>query len=205
MCIRTIGRTGPGPCAARRARLTSNWTTFLRSELASLLVMANAPLPGPRRRVATSQVLSKLSPARNRPRAIKRMTSKPQNRSAESAIKERPFQARLALISWSAEGPRHCLDLASAGSNPLPNIRRGQAAMTYSVQTDRHTDRNDACRRALPSPVELIARAEAMIPVLRGRAADADRNEKLAPETMRELRDAGFFRILQPPAYGGYG
>jgi alkylation response protein AidB-like acyl-CoA dehydrogenase len=77
--------------------------------------------------------------------------------------------------------------------------------MTYPVQTDRQTDRNVACRRAAPSPAELIARAEAMIPVLRGRAAEADRNEKLAPETIRELRDAGFFRILQPPAYGGYG
>ena len=67
------------------------------------------------------------------------------------------------------------------------------------------TDRNEARHRATPTPVELIARAEAMIPALRGRAAEADRNERLAPETMRELRDAGFFRILQPPAFGGYG
>jgi hypothetical protein len=47
----------------------------------------------------------------------------PQNRSSEFSIKERPFQARLALVSCSAEGPRHFADLAPAGSNPLPNIR----------------------------------------------------------------------------------
>src|SRR5262245_3856879 len=59
--------------------------------------------------------------------------------------------------------------------------------------------------RTMPSPPQLIARAEAMVPVLRKRAGDADRNSKLAPETIQELRDAGFFRILQPPKFGGYG
>jgi len=59
--------------------------------------------------------------------------------------------------------------------------------------------------RTTPSPTELIARAEAMVPVLRKRAGDADRNSKLAPETVQELRDVGFFRILQPPKFGGYG
>ena len=44
-----------------------------------------------------------------------------------------------------------------------------------------------------------------MIPVLRQRAGDADHNARLAPETIRELREAGFFRILQPPRFAGYG
>jgi 3-hydroxy-9,10-secoandrosta-1,3,5(10)-triene-9,17-dione monooxygenase len=44
-----------------------------------------------------------------------------------------------------------------------------------------------------------------MIPLLRQRAKDADRKGHLAPETIRELRHAGFFRILQPPRFGGYG
>ncbi len=52
---------------------------------------------------------------------------------------------------------------------------------------------------------QLVARAEAMIPRLRERAAAADRDSVLAPETVRELRDAGFFRIMQPPRFGGYG
>jgi DNA-binding SARP family transcriptional activator/alkylation response protein AidB-like acyl-CoA dehydrogenase len=58
---------------------------------------------------------------------------------------------------------------------------------------------------ATPSPSQLVAQAEAMIPVLRQRAGDADRNARLAPETIRELREAGFFRILQPPRFAGYG
>ncbi len=56
-----------------------------------------------------------------------------------------------------------------------------------------------------PSPETLIARAERLIPLQRERAADADRNARLAPETVQELREAGFFRILQPAHFGGYG
>src|SRR5262245_26253831 len=59
--------------------------------------------------------------------------------------------------------------------------------------------------RPTPTSAKLIVRAEAMVPALRKRAGDADRDSKLAPETVQELRDAGFFRILQPPKFGGYG
>jgi alkylation response protein AidB-like acyl-CoA dehydrogenase len=44
-----------------------------------------------------------------------------------------------------------------------------------------------------------------MVPALRERAGEADRNGKLSPETVQELRDAGFFRVLQPERFGGYG
>ena len=64
---------------------------------------------------------------------------------------------------------------------------------------------NPVTDHTMPSPSQIVARAEAMIPILRQRAGDADRNAHLAPETIRELRDAGFFRILQPPRFGGYG
>src|SRR5215472_16592169 len=53
-------------------------------------------------------------------------------------------------------------------------------------------------RAVAPSTASLIARAECLIPLLRERAADADRNARLARETVQGLRDAGFFRILQP-------
>jgi alkylation response protein AidB-like acyl-CoA dehydrogenase len=56
-----------------------------------------------------------------------------------------------------------------------------------------------------PSSETLISRAELLIPSLRERAGDADRNSRLVPETVQRLRDAGFFRILQPEAFGGYG
>lgn len=60
-------------------------------------------------------------------------------------------------------------------------------------------------RSAVPAPATLISRAERLIPVLRERAAEADRNARLARETVQDLREAGFFRILQPAHFGGYG
>jgi len=56
-----------------------------------------------------------------------------------------------------------------------------------------------------PTPEALISRAELLIPSLRERAAAADRSSRLARETVQDLRDAGFFRILQPEHFGGYG
>lgn len=57
----------------------------------------------------------------------------------------------------------------------------------------------------MPSPAQLISRAEELIPILRERAEAADRNAMLAADTVRDLRDSGFFRILQPSRFGGYG
>jgi 3-hydroxy-9,10-secoandrosta-1,3,5(10)-triene-9,17-dione monooxygenase len=62
-----------------------------------------------------------------------------------------------------------------------------------------------ATRCTAPLPETLIARAEGLIPLLRGQATEADRNARLARETVQELREAGFFRILQPAHFGGYG
>lgn len=58
--------------------------------------------------------------------------------------------------------------------------------------------------RSVPLPRDLIGRAESLMPFLRERAQDADRRGEFAPETVRKLRNAGFFRILQPSRFGGY-
>ncbi len=57
---------------------------------------------------------------------------------------------------------------------------------------------------ATPSREELVARARAMIPTLRARAATAEAARRIPDETIAELREAGFFRILQPKRWGGY-
>jgi 3-hydroxy-9,10-secoandrosta-1,3,5(10)-triene-9,17-dione monooxygenase len=54
------------------------------------------------------------------------------------------------------------------------------------------------------TPETLVERARAMIPALKARSADAAMQRRLAPATMREMRDAGFFRVLQPRRCGGY-
>jgi len=49
----------------------------------------------------------------------------------------------------------------------------------------------------------MIARAKALIPKLRDRAARTEELRRLPPETERDLHDAGLFRIVQPKRVGG--
>ena len=49
----------------------------------------------------------------------------------------------------------------------------------------------------------MVARAKAMIPQLRDRAAKTEELRCLPPETERDLHDAGLFRIVQPKRVGG--
>ena len=51
---------------------------------------------------------------------------------------------------------------------------------------------------------DLVHRAEALIPVLRARAAEADALRQLPPHTARDLKASGIARILQPAWYGGW-
>ena len=59
-------------------------------------------------------------------------------------------------------------------------------------------------RSTVPTGVEMIARAEALLPALRERSADAEKNRRLSDETVREFRAAGLPKILQPRRFGGY-
>ncbi len=55
-----------------------------------------------------------------------------------------------------------------------------------------------------PTKADMIARAEALLPALRARSADAEKNRRISDETVREFREAGFPKILQPKRFGGY-
>jgi alkylation response protein AidB-like acyl-CoA dehydrogenase len=50
---------------------------------------------------------------------------------------------------------------------------------------------------------DLVRRALALIPMLRARAAEADALRRLPAETVRDLKDSGVARVLQPARYGG--
>ncbi len=54
------------------------------------------------------------------------------------------------------------------------------------------------------TPDILIARARAMVPVLKERAKRATAERRIPDETIAEMQAAGFFRILQPKRWGGY-
>jgi 3-hydroxy-9,10-secoandrosta-1,3,5(10)-triene-9,17-dione monooxygenase len=58
--------------------------------------------------------------------------------------------------------------------------------------------------KPVPSPEELVDRARAMIPTLRARAKDCIAARNVSAETIAEMQEAGFFRILQPKRFGGY-
>jgi len=55
-----------------------------------------------------------------------------------------------------------------------------------------------------PPLSELLAAANDLIPILRDRARTAEAQRRISDATMAELRAAGFFRLLQPAAFGGY-
>lgn len=55
-----------------------------------------------------------------------------------------------------------------------------------------------------PDAAALIARARAMIPALRARAAKAEADRKVPDESIAEMQAAGFFEILKPRRWGGY-
>ncbi|WP_336951238.1 flavin-dependent monooxygenase [Sphingobium aromaticivastans] len=58
--------------------------------------------------------------------------------------------------------------------------------------------------REIPTPDVLIARARAMIPALRERARACTEARNVSVESVTEMTEAGFFRILQPKRHGGY-
>lgn len=55
-----------------------------------------------------------------------------------------------------------------------------------------------------PSPEEMFARARALIPMLRERAAASADMQRVPEDTIQAFKDAGLFKILQPRRWGGY-
>jgi 3-hydroxy-9,10-secoandrosta-1,3,5(10)-triene-9,17-dione monooxygenase len=62
----------------------------------------------------------------------------------------------------------------------------------------------DTARTPIPEPQELLRRAHDMVPRLAERALKAEAQRSLPRETVAEMQEAGFFRILQPKRWGGY-
>src|SRR6202034_1018021 len=62
-----------------------------------------------------------------------------------------------------------------------------------------------------PSPApsvtkaEIVDRARALAPRFAARAEAAEEARRMPPESVKEMLDAGFARILLPPRVGGYG
>lgn len=72
-------------------------------------------------------------------------------------------------------------------------------AVTKEQEMDVHAD-----DYMTPEAVELIARAKALAPKLAERARDAESKGIVPAESVREMAEAGLFRVLQPRRWGGY-
>ncbi|WP_422421605.1 acyl-CoA dehydrogenase family protein [Pseudomonas sp. GZD-222] len=59
-------------------------------------------------------------------------------------------------------------------------------------------------REKTEEEIELLERARRLLPALRERSAQGDRELKVADESIAELKSAGLLRALQPRAFGGY-
>ena len=51
---------------------------------------------------------------------------------------------------------------------------------------------------------DLIERARSLVPALKARTAQADKDLKVPVETVLELQSTGLLRAMQPRAFGGY-
>lgn len=58
--------------------------------------------------------------------------------------------------------------------------------------------------RIAPTEQELIEKARKLVPVLKERAPKTEELRRVPDETIADFVEAGFYKILQPAAYGGY-
>ncbi len=64
--------------------------------------------------------------------------------------------------------------------------------------------KTDAQGSSRPSAAELVARARALAPAIRARAAAAEKAMAVPAETVQELRQAGIFDLMKPHRHGGH-
>ena len=74
--------------------------------------------------------------------------------------------------------------------------------MTTTVPSEITTDLPYAPDPGLTA-ADVLAAAERLVPVLRERAAETDRERRVAPETFRLIQEAGLLHLLKPKEYGG--
>ena len=61
----------------------------------------------------------------------------------------------------------------------------------------------DRGERTQVTKADLIDRAREILPVLRERAAEAEKMRRLHDETQKAFLDSGFYKIFIPIRYGG--
>lgn len=57
---------------------------------------------------------------------------------------------------------------------------------------------------ARPTAPELVRRAGALVPTLRARAAETERERRVSDQATQMIRDADLYRLMQPARFGGF-
>ena len=74
-----------------------------------------------------------------------------------------------------------------------------------SAPADQAARAGASASAVVPAPEDMLARAQGLIPALRGRAEETERLRRMPDSTMAELRAAEMFHLLSPKAVGGFG
>src|SRR6266851_5166550 len=62
----------------------------------------------------------------------------------------------------------------------------------------------NSSRFSRPIRADMMDRARALVPALRAKALQTERDRVIPPETHRAFQEAGFYKVFQPVRYGGY-
>ena len=107
-----------------------------------------------------------------------------------------------AAVARLVEDPGCGAVVTFVGNVRRDNEGRDVAYLEYEAYTGM-AEAKMARSGAAPDFPELLARAEALVPVLRERAAQAGELRRIPDETIEDLHRTGLFRILQPKRVGG--
>jgi 3-hydroxy-9,10-secoandrosta-1,3,5(10)-triene-9,17-dione monooxygenase len=77
-------------------------------------------------------------------------------------------------------------------------------APQHEVEKDRAMEAIKTAKADIPHGADLIAHARAMLPVLAKRSQEQRKQRQVLAETVADMQEAGFFRVLQPRRWDGY-
>jgi GTP cyclohydrolase II len=83
--------------------------------------------------------------------------------------------------------------------------KRDRTAHTLELSTAAVERVLTTASGAVPSHEDMLNRVDGLVPRLRERAEEAEQLRRLPDETLKDLKEAGVFRILAPKELGGYG
>ncbi|MFE4196773.1 GTP cyclohydrolase II RibA [Paenarthrobacter sp. NPDC056912] len=117
--------------------------------------------------------------------------------------------ARIRLLSNNPDKASQLTELGIEVSEQVPTgVHLSRANERYLMaKRDRtgHTlELPEATGAAVPGHEEMIARVEALLPRLRGRAEEAEQLRRLPDSTVEDLKGAGVFQLLAPKGLGGH-